>query len=105
MFTQPIIYLDASTQESPTFEEMTNKGFHPKHRRSQPWTPEEVKQLKEAIIELVSSPQPPKQKDYSYVISHYTFHGTKSPAQVQYMINKHIRRINAKREQKAQQQQ
>jgi hypothetical protein len=93
MFTQNIVFLELKKKSSYYFEDMIERGFHAKYKKNEKWKPSEVIILKDAIKELVSAPHPPQQRDWSYYISHYIFHDSKSTSQVQYMINKHIRRI------------
>jgi len=92
MFNGPLVYVPQVDQPSSNFNTMQQQGFLPKNRRSDPWTPSEATRLMKAVKKIANGEVQPVQKDHSYYIAHYEFHDTKSPKQVQYMINKYIRK-------------
>lgn len=101
MFDGALVYIpQTADNNASSYEEMREKGFMPKHRRNEPWTLEDYKTLKESISEIIDGKDIPRQKDHSYYIAHYKFDDTKSPAQIQYMINKRIRKELAKQSKK-----
>ena len=87
-----VTFLEHHEQEGSTFEELVERGFRAKNKTDSSWTPAEVKQLKQACVDILAKKTTgPQVKDTAYYVSHYIFHGSKSKIEVEGMINKQIR--------------
>jgi hypothetical protein len=87
-----ITSLNSHNQPVSSFQDLSDRGFHPKYSTNDPWTPEEMKILRNAIIALTEGRIQPQVKSWSYYIAHYEFHDKKSADQVEHMIQQQIRR-------------
>jgi len=97
MFNSALVYVpQTADNNASSYEEMREKGFMPKHRKNEPWSLGNYKTLKKSVAEIINGKDIPRQKNHSYYIAHYKFDDTKSAAQIQYMINKRIRKELAK---------
>jgi len=86
-----ITYLDNYTNEANTYEQLMEKGFSAKSKKDSTWTTAETKLLKEVCADIKSKRIQPQVQDLMYYISHYTFQGVKSKAEIEGMINRQIR--------------
>ena len=92
-FKSPVVFLNSYKQYHSSYEDMKTIGFLPKQRKKDPWDKADITKLKVALEEIASNKVQIVQKDHYYYISHYIFHDTKSPTQIEWMVNQQIRRI------------